>query len=93
MNSINAKVNVKRVAIYLTLNLLLFSFCLRMLLAITLARSYSFNSSSSVSVWLDGLLSISTRSLTLGSLGEDFLTYTRAGVLGRLVGRRGHSEI
>jgi len=67
MNSIDAKVNVKRVAIYLTLNLLLFSFCLRVLLATTLARSYSFNSSLLVSVWLDGLSSVSTKSLTLGS--------------------------
>jgi len=76
MNSINTKVNVKRVAIYLSLDLLLFSFCLRVLLATTLARSYPFNSSSSVSVWLDGLLLVSPRSLTIALvIGLDLFTW------------------
>ena len=50
MNPINAEVNVKRVAIYLALNCLPLLLCLRVLLATTSARSYSFNSSSSIVV-------------------------------------------
>ncbi len=93
MNPIDAKVNIKRFAVHLALNLLPLLFCLQVLLATTLARSYSFNSSSSVSVWSDESPAISTRSSTRGSLGLDFFIYALAGGVGRLAGRRGHSEI
>src|SRR5690349_20675474 len=93
MDSIDAKVNVKGVAIHLTLDFLPFSLSLQALLAMTSARSYSFNSSSSVSVWSDGPLSVSIKSSTLASLGADLLMCAFAGGSGRLAGRRGHSEI
>ena len=50
INPINAKVNIKRVAIYLALNCLPLLLCLQVLLATTSARSYSFNSSSSIAI-------------------------------------------
>ncbi len=92
MNPINAEVNVKRVAIYLALNCLLFLLYLRVLLATTLARSYSFNSLSSIAVQIDKSLSILIKSSTLESLGRDLFTYAQGRRSRRLRGRRGHSE-
>ena len=70
MDSINTKVNVKRVAIYLALDLLPLSLRRQVLLVTTWTRSYSFNSLSSVSIWsyeVPPLSSVSsTRALMTG---------------------------
>ncbi len=50
MNPIDAEVNIKRVAIYLALNYFLLLLYLRVLLAMTSAKSYSFNFLSSIAV-------------------------------------------
>ena len=92
MNPINAEVNVKRVAIYLALNYFLLLLCLQVLLAMTLARSYSFNSLSSIIVQIDESSFISTKSSTLESLRRDLFIYVQGRRSRRLRGRRGHSE-
>ncbi len=70
MNPIDTEVDIKGVAVYLLLDFLLLLSYLYILLATTLARSYSFNPSSSVSVWADDVLPLSsvssTRALTTG---------------------------
>ncbi len=92
MNPINVEVNIKRVAIYLALNCLLLLLCLQVLLAITSAKSYSFNSLSFIAIQIDESLSILTKSSTLGSLRRDLFTYVQSRGFKRLRERRGHSE-